>query len=113
MRSKSLRLTDYLMDLQEATGLTKPPYDYAIGTPREAARRGGHVAVEHAAGPQIVKALKVRGVVPDFRSPNVIRLAPIALYTSFAEVWQVVGRLRSIIDGKEHEAFAATRDLVA
>ena len=41
------------------------------------------------------------------------RLAPIALYTSFADVWQVVQHLRAIIDGREHEAFAAERDLVA
>src|SRR2546421_6403604 len=113
VRAKSLALTRYLMELLEATGLTAPPYNYAIGTPREDARRGGHVAVEHADGARIAKALKARGVIPDFRPPNVVRLAPIALYTSFADVWQVVQHLRAIIDGREHEAFAAERDLVA
>lgn len=113
VREKSLQLTRYLIDLLEASGLTAAPYNYGVGTPREDARRGGHVAVEHAEGPQIVKALKARGVVPDFRRPNVIRLAPIALYTSFADVWQLVQHLRAIIDGGEQEAFANERDLVA
>jgi kynureninase len=113
VREKSLRLTRYLMDLLAATGLTEAPYNYGIGTPREDDRRGGHVAVEHADGPRIVRALKARGVVPDFRGPNVIRLAPIALYTSFADVWQVVGHLRAIIDAGEHEAYAEGRALVA
>jgi kynureninase len=71
------------------------------------------VAVEHADGPRIVKALKARGVVPDFRQPNVIRLAPIALYTSYADVWHVARHLKAIIDGGEHEAYAAGRELVA
>ena len=113
VREKSLRLTRYLIDLLEATGLTAAPYNYGIGTPRDDARRGGHVAVEHEEGTRIVKALKARGVVPDFRQPNVIRLAPIALYTSYADVHQLVGHLRAIIDRREHEAFAAERDLVA
>jgi kynureninase len=113
VREKSLKLTRYLMDLLETTGLTAAPYHYGIGTPQEDERRGGHVAVEHADGPRIVKALKARGVIPDFRPPNVIRLAPIALYTSFADVWQVIQHLRAIVDGREHEAFAAERDLVA
>lgn len=113
VREKSLRLTRYLIDLLEGSGLTAFPYLYAIGTPREDERRGGHVAVEHAEGPQIVKALKARGVVPDFRPPNVIRFAPIALYTSYSDVWQLVQHLRAIIDGGEHRAFAAARDLVA
>jgi kynureninase len=113
VRAKSLALTRCLMELLEAAGLTAPPYNYAIGTPREDARRGGHVAVEHADGARIAKALKARGVVPDFRPPNVVRLAPVALYTSFADVWQVVQHLRAIVDGHEHEAYATGRELVA
>lgn len=113
VRAKSLALTRYLMALLDATGLTAAPYGYAIGTPRDDARRGGHVAVEHADAPRIVKALKARGVIPDFRPPNVIRLAPVALYTSFSDVWRVVAHLRAIVDGREHEAYASGRDLVA
>ncbi|MGN6564680.1 MAG: kynureninase [Thermomicrobiales bacterium] len=113
VRAKSLRLTGYLMDLLDATGLTAPPYNYTIGTPRAPEERGGHVAVEHAEGARIARALKARGVVPDFRPPNVIRLAPVALYTSFADVWQVIQQLRAILDNREHEAYPVGRDVVA
>ena len=60
-------------------------------------RRGGHVAVEQEDAVRINKALKRRGIIPDFRYPNIIRLAPVALYNNFYEVWQVVEALREII----------------
>jgi kynureninase len=113
VRTKSLNITEYLMRLVEDLGLTDPAYGYQIGTPRDHKRRGGHVAVEHARAPQIVRALKERGVVPDFRMPNVIRLAPIALYVSYVDVWETVRHLREIIDAGEHLAFSEQRGLVA
>jgi kynureninase len=97
LRTKSLNLTAYLMELIETSGLTGSPYDYAIGTPRQDERRGGHVAVEHPHAPQVARALKARGVIPDFRPPNIIRLAPVPLYTSFTDVWYTVQHLRQII----------------
>lgn len=113
LRAKSLAQTAYLAELLEAGGLTSSPYSFAIGTPRDPARRGGHLAVEHAEAPRIAKALKARGIVPDFRAPNVIRLAPAPLYTSYHELWQTVQALREIIDRGEHLRVAEGRELVA
>ena len=113
LRAKSLAQTDYLARLLEATGLTDAPYGFAIGSPREPARRGGHLAVEHDEAPRIARALKARGIVPDFRAPNVIRLAPAPLYTTYHELWQTARALREIVDRAEHLAMAAGRDLVA
>lgn len=113
MRAKSLELTDYLIELVEAHGLTGPDYGYGIGTPREHARRGGHVAVEHSHGPQIARALKARGVVPDFRPPNVIRLAPVPLYTTFTDVWETVRHLREIVESGEYQQLSESREVVA
>jgi kynureninase len=113
LRVKSLVQTGYLAKLLEETGFTHPPYDFAIGTPREPERRGGHLAVEHADAPRIAQALKNRGIIPDFRAPNVIRLAPAPLYTSFHELWQTVQSLREIIEGGEHLRLAEGRELVA
>jgi kynureninase len=112
VRAKSLDLTGYLMYLVDEL-LTEPRYGFAVGNPREADRRGGHVALEHPDAIRICKALKARGVVPDFRFPNVIRLAPIALYTGFAELWQTVQILRQIIDDGEHRQFSGERGAVA
>ncbi|MER3485727.1 MAG: kynureninase, partial [Chloroflexota bacterium] len=113
IREKSLALTSYLIALLDASGLTAPPYSFTVVTPREPARRGGHVAIAHAAAPRIVRALKRRGVVPDFRPPDMIRLAPVALYTSFHDVWLVVQHLRDIIDTGEDKQGPETRELVA
>ena len=113
LRAKSLAQTTYLMDLIEGMGLTVPPYGYRIGTPREAERRGGHVAVEHDAGPRIARALKARRVIPDFRPPDVVRLAPIPLYTSYHDLWRTARHLKAIIDRGEHEAGDSGREIVA
>lgn len=112
LRKKSVAQTTYLADLLEATGLTAAAYGFAIGSPREPERRGGHLAVEHADAARIVRALRARGIVPDFRAPNVIRLAPAPLYTTFAELWRTVHMMREIIDGGEHLDFGGDRSLV-
>ncbi len=113
VREKSLKLTSYLMFLLEEEGLTNPPYNYRIGTPKDPKRRGGHVAVEHDSAASITKALKKRGIIPDFPPPDIIRLAPIALYNTFYEILQVVEALKEIIDGGEHEQFENVRDTIA
>ena len=102
IRAKSLAQTDYLIELIERSGLLDGPYRYRIGTPREHARRGGHVAIEHDDGLRISMALKERGIIVDFRQPDVIRLAPIALYTTYEEIRRTVGVLREIIDTGMH-----------
>jgi len=113
IRDKSLALTSYCIALIEALELTESPYDFRIGTPLNSDRRGGHVAVEHDEAARITRALKLRGVIPDFRPPDVIRLAPVALYTNFEEVWRTVRHLKEIIDSGEHLRMTQGRSLVA
>ena len=103
IREKSAAMTSYLISLVEAV-LKGSPYNLTIGSPRDAGRRGGHVALRRAGRAQgICEALKRRGIVPDFRPPDIVRIAPVALYNTFHEIWMVVAALREIIDGKEHE----------
>lgn len=110
VRARSLKLTEYLMYLidTELAG-----YGFMIGNPRVDAVRGGHVALEHADAVRINEALKAADVVPDFRYPNVIRLAPSPLYTSFAEVWELVRRLKEIMDTKAYEKYSDKAGTVA
>ncbi len=102
IRAKSLDQTSYAWALLALHGLTESPYSYRVGTPRAAQRRGGHLAVEHDDAARIGRALKARGVIPDFRPPDVIRLAPIALYTTYEEIWHTVNHLKEIIDSGDH-----------
>jgi kynureninase len=112
IREKSLKMTSYLMYLLDEC-LSGEPYSFTVGTPREPHKRGGHVAVEHEKEAfKINEALKARGVVPDFRPPNIIRIAPIPLYNTYHEVWQVVQYLKEIIDKKEYESFSKERKAI-
>jgi kynureninase len=100
IREKSLDVTDYLITLVDE----RLSDDLTVGTPR-GQRRGGHVAIEHSEAHQISLALKSRGVVVDFRPPNVIRVCPAPLYTGYADVWDVVEELREIAESRAYERF--------
>lgn len=109
IREKSLNITGFLMYLVD-TKLTK--YGYSIGNPRDDKRRGGHVSLEHDEAYRICQALKSHKVIPDFREPNVVRLAPAALYTSYEDVFRLVETLEVIAANKEYNNFSNKRSLV-
>ncbi|EMA61436.1 kynureninase [Halorubrum lipolyticum] len=101
LRAKSLALTDFLIALVD----DRLP-EVGVGTPRDHAARGGHVALEHPDAERLSAALTDRGVVVDFRPPNVVRVCPAAPYTSFADVLEVVDGIGAILDSGAHEEYA-------
>lgn len=110
IREKSLKINQFLMELveQELSNM-----GFHIGSPQEDLRRGGHVSLEHNEAARICKALKENGIIPDFRAPNIIRLAPVALYTSYSEVWKAIEILKNIMIEKQYEQFKNEREVVA
>lgn len=110
VREKSLHLTDYLMNLIE---YELHSFGFTIANPKEASRRGGHVSLEHPEAIRICKSLKENRIIPDFRSPNIIRLAPVALYSSFVDVWTAIQKLKAIMAEKQYEKFENIRETVA
>ena len=109
LRAKSLALTACLMELVESE---LAGGGFSLVNPRAATERGGHITLAHPDAWRICSALKAAGVVPDFRPPDMIRLAPAPLYTSFAECAEAIARLKEIIRTKAHEKFPAARPLV-
>jgi kynureninase len=109
LRAKSLALTSFLMELadRELAGL-----GFAIANPRADAERGGHVALAHPEAWRICQALKAAAVVPDFRRPDIIRLAPAPLYNTFADCAGAIARLQTIVRTAAHEKFPVQRALV-
>ncbi|MFX1506878.1 MAG: kynureninase [Promethearchaeota archaeon] len=105
IRKKSIKMTSYLIFLIDQL-LTQNPYNFEVGTPREPNRRTGHVAIEHDEAYRITEALKSKGVVTDYRPPNIIRVAPVALYNTYHEVWQTVQLLQEIISNQEFQKFS-------
>jgi kynureninase len=112
VREKSLKMTRFLMDMTDEI-LGEEPYGFSIGTPREDRRRGGHVSLVHPEAMRIAEALRSRGVVPDFRPPDMVRIAPAALYNTYAELWRLVVHLKEIIEGREHERFPRERKAIS
>jgi kynureninase len=110
IRERSLQLTTKLIEL--ADGFLGE-FGFNVLTPREPSCRGGHVALGHKDAIRICRALKDDGVIVDFRPPNIIRLAPVALYTSLADCEVAVSKMVKIMTGKSYELFPARRELIA
>ncbi|MBD7984012.1 kynureninase [Sporosarcina sp. Sa2YVA2] len=109
IRERSLKLTGYMLELIEQE-LSEA--EFTIGSPIDETR-GGHLLLEHTEAARICKALKQDGVIPDFRAPNGIRLAPVALYNTYEDIWHTVQKLKTIMDEKRYEQFENKRGVVA
>ncbi|WP_245736980.1 kynureninase [Micromonospora pattaloongensis] len=88
------------------------PHGFALASPRDDARRGAHVTLHHPQAWQISQALRAANVIPDFRTPDRLRLGFAPLYTSFAEVCLGFERLREIVESGSYKAFPAERSRV-
>jgi kynureninase len=92
-RAKGVALTEYAIALHDAW---LAPLGFTLGSPRDPRRRGAHVAVRRDDARELTAQLIERGVVPDFREPDSIRLGLSPLTTSFADVHEGIRRLREI-----------------
>jgi len=108
-RVKSLAQTDLLIALTESE---LAPFGFSIVTPLDAGCRGGHVAISHPDGWRVCQTLREARVVPDFRRPDLIRLAPSPLYTSYADCAEAIARLKKIMLTRAYESFPAAPALV-
>ena len=81
IRAKSEALTAYAVDLADQL---LP--DVRVASPRDPARRGGHVTLNHPRMKDVTAALWRRDVIPDYRDPHGLRIGLSPLSTSFAEV---------------------------
>lgn len=100
VREKSLRLTELFMTLMEHLCET---HGFRVVTPRSLAR-GSQVSVAHPNGYPIMQALISRGVIGDFRAPDVMRFGMAPLYVRYVDVWDAVAVLEDVMrSGVWHE----------
>jgi len=71
--------------------------ELSLASPREAARRGSHIAFSHPRGYELMQALIARGVIGDFRAPDIIRFALTPLYLRYVDVWDAVTILGEVL----------------
>jgi kynureninase len=95
VRAKSVALTAYAVELHDSW---LAPLGVELASPRDPDQRGSHVTLRHPDARALTDALAARGVIPDFRNPDGIRIGLAPLYTRFADV---------------HDGLAALRDLLA
>jgi kynureninase len=70
------------------------PLGVEIGSPEDSAERGGHVIIDHPRFQTVVERLWTKGVIPDFRAPQGLRLGLSPLSTSFGEVFAGILAIR-------------------
>jgi len=92
VRAKSVALTEHAIRLVDG----ELP-DARLASPRDPARRGGHVTIDHPRFAQLLPALWSAGIIPDFRRPDGLRLGCSPLSTSFAELEAGVAAIRDAL----------------
>ena len=99
VRAKSLALTDLFIALVEE----RLPGVFEVVTPREHAKRGSQVALRHVESYAIVQSLIERGVIGDFRDPDICRFGFTPLYLGFTDVYDAVEQLVQVMQTKSFD----------
>ncbi len=95
LRAKSLSLTDTFIALMEPlTG----QYPLELVTPLDHEQRGSQVSYRHPQAQQVMKKLIERGIIGDFRTPDILRFGFTPLYHSHADVGRAVEGIRSVLE---------------
>jgi kynureninase len=95
VRAKSLALTDLAISRADAMGLE-------VVTPRQHHRRGSQVALRLPHACAVCRALIARGVIGDFRAPDLLRLGFAPLYLSFGQVADAMGILADVLASRTY-----------
>ena len=106
LRVKGTALTGYLIALADEW---LDPLGFVLASPRDDARRGGHVCLRHPEAWRLCQALIQEGVIGDFRAPDRLRLGPAPISTRFTDVWDALIRLRQIAADRTYLEFDAGR----
>ena len=97
VRKKSLARADLFIALIEERCAGHP---LTLVTPRDHAERGSHVSLRHPNGYEVMQALIARGLIGDYREPEVLRFGLTPLYFGYADVWDAVEILKDVLDSK-------------
>jgi kynureninase len=97
VRRKSMALGDLFIRLvdEDCRDL-----DVTVRSPREAAQRGSQVSLRHPEAYRVMRALIDRGVIGDFRTPDLLRFGFAPLYTRYVDVYDAVRCLREVLTSR-------------
>ena len=106
LRDKGVALTEFAIELFDEW---LAPLGFTLGSPRDAAVRGSHVSVRHPEAYRICRALIEQDIIPDFRTPDRVRLGMAPATTRFVDVWDAFDAMRRIVETKAYEQIDPTR----
>lgn len=110
IREKSVALGEYLVGQFEQH---LRPHGFELASPSDPAERGSHISLRHEKAWPIDLALIQRAkVIPDFRSPDTLRLGLTALYTTFVDIHTAVQRITELMAHRVYEDFAGIETTV-
>ena len=95
IRAKGIALTEYAIALADERLASR---GVTLGSPRDQARRGAHVAIRHPDARRLTAGLIDAGVVPDFRAPDSIRFGLSPLTTSFGDVARGIATIERLLE---------------
>jgi kynureninase len=95
VRKKSEQLTSYAVELADEQ---LAAYAVTVASPRDPARRGGHVTLRHPRMREVVSALWQREVLPDYRDPGGLRVGLSPLSTSYDELERGIDLIRQVLE---------------
>jgi kynureninase len=108
LRTKSLALSTLFYELADEHLSSR---GFTIISEREPDKRGSHIAFSHESGYPIVRALIERGIIGDFRRPNVLRFGFAPLYNSFTDVVRLVEECIDVVDSRSYQEARFSREL--
>ena len=94
IREKSIALADVFIKLVKTHSCLS---DLRLCSTENSSQRGSQLAFSHTDAFAICQALIEKGVIADFRAPNILRFGFTPLYTSFEEIWQAVAILAEVV----------------
>ncbi|MEE2566609.1 kynureninase [Hyphobacterium marinum] len=94
LREKSRALSDLFLDLMAERC---SEYGFEPACPADSAERGSQASFHHENGYAIMQAIIARGVIGDFRAPDILRFGFAPLYNRFEDVWQAVETIRTVM----------------
>ena len=98
LRQKNMALGDLFIALveQELGGM-----NFELASPKEAEHRGSQVSLTHKEGYAIMQAVIARGIVGDFRAPDILRFGFAAPYVRYIDIWDSIAQLRDVMETRE------------
>jgi kynureninase len=101
LRDKSVALTELFIACAERRC---GAFGIELASPRDAARRGSQVCFRHPQAYPVMQALIARGVIGDFRAPDILRFGFAPLYVRFTDVWDAVEALAEVLEREEWQS---------